>query len=417
MSRHVLVVGASHAGVQLAARLRDRGHEGPITVVGEEGALPYHRPPLSKTYLSGSATADSLALRPEAFYEAKGIRLLRGVRVDRVDLDAGTAVTDDGSSLGFDRLALATGARVRRLDVPGADLDGILQLRDLDDATGLRDALADPTAPVRRAVVVGGGFIGLEAAAVLRLRGVEVTVVELADRLMARSVSREMSSYFLAVHRARGSRVLLGTGVIGVEGQGGRVTGVALSDGSTLPADVVVVGIGVVPRTELAEQLGLRVDGGLVVDRQARTSDPRVVAAGDVTVLPHPLDPTQMLRLESVQNATDQADVAAATLCEQDTTHDQVPWFWSDQFDLKLQMAGAAAAYDDVVLRGSLEPAGDGATPGGLTVLCYRDERLVAGECVNAGADFVAVRRALASGSSFPREQAADPAVRLKTLL
>ena len=263
---------------------------------------------------------------------------------------------------------------------------------------------------MRTAVVVGGGFIGLEAAAVLRQRGVEVTIVEFADRLMARSVSREMSAHFADVHRDHGSRVLLRTGVVGLEGTAGRVQQVQLDDGTTVPADLVVVGIGVVPRTELAEQLGLKVEGGLLVDAQARTSDHRVVAAGDVTLLPHPLEPGSHLRLESVQNATDQADVAAATICGQETTYDAVPWFWSDQFDLKLQMAGAATGYDDVVLRGC-------AADGGFTVLCYRGDRLVAGECVNAGADFVAVRRALAAGTSFPRDLAADTTVRLKTLL
>lgn len=406
MSASVLVVGASHAGVQLAARLRERGHEGPITVVGEESPLPYHRPPLSKAYLAGTLTTESMALRPEAFYASRNISLLQGTRVEAVDLDQGTAATSGGATVSFDHLALTTGARVRRLEVPGADLAGVVYLRDVHDATTLREEL--PT--VRRAVVVGGGFIGLEAAAVLRQHGVEVIVVEFADRLMARSVSPEMSTFFADVHRDRGSRVLLRTGVVALDGRQGRVEAVVLDDGTTLPADLVVVGIGVVPRTELAEQLGLKVDGGLLVDRQARTSDPRVVAAGDVTVLPHPLEPATHLRLESVQNATDQADVAASTICGQAASHDAVPWFWSDQFDLKLQMAGAASSHDDVVVRGSVRE-------GGLTVLCYRDDRLVAGECVNAGADFVAVRRALAAGTSFPRELAANPSVRLKSLL
>ncbi|ANH37615.1 Rhodocoxin reductase [Nocardioides dokdonensis FR1436] len=407
MNGHVLVVGASHAGVQLAARLRERGHRGPVTLVGDETPLPYHRPPLSKAYLAGSVTPDSMSLRPETFYATKEISLLRGTRVEEIDLEAGTARTSTGDHLTFDHLALTTGAAARRLEVPGAELRGVAHLRDMRDATGLRDTLGS----VRRAVVVGGGFIGLEAAAVLRQRGVEVTVVEFADRLMARSVSREMSDFFADLHRDQGSRVLLETGVVALEGtDDGCVGAVALDDGTALPADLVVVGIGVVPRTGLADQLGLQVDGGVLVDRRARTSDPRVVAAGDVTLLPHPLEPGTLLRLESVQNATDQSDIAAATLCGQDVSYDAVPWFWSDQFDLKLQMAGAATRYDDVVVRGS-------AREGGFTVLCYRDDRLVAGECVNAGSDFVAVRRALAAGTSFPRDLAADISVKLKTLL
>lgn len=409
MSDDVLIVGASHAGVQLAARLRERGHLGRITLVGEESPLPYHRPPLSKAYLAGRTTAESMSLRPESFYAARDISLVRGARVATIDPDAGVARTSTGEELSFDHLALTTGARVRRLDVPGADRHGVVYLRDVHDATRLRDTLD----PVQRAVVVGGGFIGLEAAGVLRQRGVEVTVVEFADRLMARSVSREMSDHFLDVHRGHGTRVLLGTGVValtGGQGDDARVEAVELSDGTTLPADLVVVGIGVVPRTELASAMGLEVDGGIVVDSRARTSDPRVVAAGDATLMPHPLDPSTRLRLESVQNATDQADIAAATICGIDVTYDAVPWFWSDQFDLKLQMAGAASDYDHVVLRGSPHE-------GSFTVLCYRGDRLVAGECVNAGSDFVAVRRALAAGTSFPPDQAADPAVRLKSLL
>nr|WP_255670163.1 FAD-dependent oxidoreductase [Aeromicrobium wangtongii] len=400
-----MIVGASHAGVQLAARLRERGHEGPVTLVGEESPLPYHRPPLSKAYLAGSVTAESMSLRPETFYSSKAITLVPGARVEEIDMAAGTAHCLTGQSFDFDHVALTTGARVRRLDIPGADLAGVVYLRDMQDATGLREALG----PVRRAVVVGGGFIGLEAAAVLRQRGVDVTVVEAADRLMARSVSEEMSAFFAGVHRDRGSRVLLETGVVAMNGREGRVEEVVLDDDSTVPADLVVVGIGVVPRTELADRMGLAVDGGILVDRQARTSDPRVVAAGDATVLPHPLEPATFLRLESVQNATDQADIAAATICGQTAAYDSVPWFWSDQFDLKLQMAGAAIGYDEVVLRGS--------APDRLTVLCYRRGQLVAGECVNAGADFVAVRRALATGKSFPQDMAADTSIKLKSLL
>jgi len=402
----VLVIGASHAGVHLAASLREKGHTGSLTLVGAEPHLPYHRPPLSKAYLSGTPMAEPVALRPESFYDAKNITLLRGERVDKIDLAAGVAVTSAGVDLGFDHLALATGARARRLKLPGDDLDGLIYLRNLDNARRLLRRLDS----VRRVVVVGGGFIGLEAAAVLRERHINVTLVEAGDRLMARSVSQEMSDYVLDVHRARGTRILLGTGVTAFEGTDGDLTSVTLADGSSVPADLVVIGIGVTPRTELAEQIGLTVDNGIIVDCHARTDDPRVVAVGDVTVVPHPLEPGTRLRLESVQNATDQAAAAATSILGQDPSPVSVPWFWSDQFDLKLQMAGASSKYDDIVIRGSV-------AKGRFTVLCYRGDRLVAGECVNSGADFGALRRALAGGISFRRDHAADESITLKALL
>ncbi|MDP9821911.1 NAD(P)/FAD-dependent oxidoreductase [Nocardioides massiliensis] len=405
MSDRVLVIGASHAGVQVAAAVRDGGHDGTITLIGAEPHLPYHRPPLSKAFLAGDGSTDGLSLRPRAFYHTKDIGLRLGERVTEVDLSAGVATTHTGARIGFDRLALATGARVRRLQVPGADLPGVVYVRALDDAIELRARLTD----ARRAVVVGGGFIGLEAAAGLAQRGIEVTVVEACDRLLARAVTPALSEWFARLHRERGVHVRCEASVTSIEGAGA-VEAVVLDDGTRLPTDLVLVGIGVEPRTELAEQMGLRVARGIVVDDRARTSDPAVVATGDVTVLPHPVAPGTTTRLESVQNATDQSAVAASTLLGGERTYDAVPWFWSDQYDVKLQMAGAAPAYDDLVVRGSLES-------GSFSILAYRDGRLVGAECINAAADFVAVRRALALGVSPPAHLAADPEVRLKTLI
>ncbi|MBC9734308.1 NAD(P)/FAD-dependent oxidoreductase [Nocardioides marmotae] len=405
MTGRVLVVGASHAGVQVAAALRDAGHEAPVTVVGAEPHLPYHRPPLSKAYLAGAATPDSMALRPATYYETAGIDLVRGERVTTIDRAAGVAVTGTGRELAFDRLALAPGARARRLTVPGAELPGVVYLRDLRDAEALRGRLGT----TRSAVVVGGGFIGLEAAAVLAQLGVTVTVAEAGERLMARAVTPTLSDWFAGLHARHGVEVRTGTAVAAIDGAGA-VESVTLDDGTTVAADLVVVGIGVEPRVELAEQLGLTVAGGIVVDARARTSDPEVVAVGDAVVLPHPLEPGASIRLESVQNATDQAVVAASTLLGGDREHTGVPWFWSDQFDVKLQMAGAPTSCDQLVPRGSVEA-------GSFTVLRYREGRLVGCECINAGADFVAVRRALAAGTTFAPEQASDAGVRLKTLL
>lgn len=402
----VLVVGACQAGVTLAGSLRERGHDGPIVLVGAEPHLPYQRPPLSKAYLSGAATAESLALRTQEWFNAQRIELIRGERVIGVDLEAGTASTGSGRLLRFDRLALTTGARVRRLAVPGADRPGVLYLRDLVHA----DALAQSLPAAARVVVVGGGFIGLEAAAVARAKGKDVTVVEFADRLIPRAVAPVMSEFYRDAHARRGTRVLLGRAVVAVEGAD-HVTGVTLDDGTTLPADLVLVGIGVQPRVELADQAGLVVEQGAVrVDEHARTSDARVVAAGDVALLPNPQAPDVLVRLESVQNAVDQAKTAAATLTGWLEPYRALPWFWSDQAGLKLQIAGLSQGHDAVVVRGRPNEES-------FAVLYLRDGHLLAVDAVNRPADYMAARRALSRGLvPLSPQRAADERVPLKEL-
>ncbi len=404
-----LIVGASQAGLQLAVSLRQLGDDGAITLVGEEVHPPYERPPLSKEFLAGAAEADKLAFRTPAFYADNSIDLVCGERIADVALGTGggLARTAAGRELAFDRLALTVGASPRRLTVPGADLDGVCYLRDLDDAATLRERLNG----AERVVVVGGGFIGLEAAAVARAAGKTVTVVEAADRLIARAVAPVVSQFYRQAHERRGTQVLLSAVLAAVEGQDGRVTAVRLTDGRELPADLVVVGIGVVPRTELAAQLGLECDGGIVVDAHARTSAPSVVAAGDCTVLPHPLTGAERVRLESVQNATSQAQVAAATLLGQDaSTTGTVPWFWSNQGDLRLQIAGLAVGYDAHVVRG--DPDAEK-----FSVLYYRGEQLLAVDAVNATADYLVVRRTLGSGGTIPADRAGDASTPLKSLV
>ncbi len=407
-----LVVGASQAGLALAARLRELGDTSPITLVGEEVHPPYQRPPLSKEFLAGTTERDMLAFRIPAYYADAGIELVCGQQVTGLALSsagpagAGVATTASGRRLPFDRLALTVGASPRRLSLPGADLAGICYLRDLDDAVQLRSRLADAS----RVVVVGGGFIGLEAAAVARGQGKDVTVVEAAERLIARAVAPVVSEFYRQAHRRRGTTVLLSTGVAGFSGHGGRVRGVLLTDGSELPADLVVVGVGVVPRTRLAEQLGLECDAGIVVDSNARTSNPSVVAAGDCTVLPHPMTGVGRVRLESVQNAVAQASVAAATLLGRLDQKQAVPWFWSNQGDLKLQIAGLAAGYDACVLRG--EPDTER-----FSVLYYRDSRLLAVDAVNNPLDYLVVRKTLTSGANIPADGAADAATPLTDLV
>jgi 3-phenylpropionate/trans-cinnamate dioxygenase ferredoxin reductase component len=391
-SARTLVVGASQAGVQLAGSLRQLGDTAPITLVGAEPHAPYQRPPLSKEFLSGSAGPESLAFRTPAWYAKNRIELVCGERVVELALPSGGrpgfARTGSGRVLPFTRLALTVGARPRRLQVPGCDLDGIHYLRGLDDAVQLRDRMAGAC----RVVVVGGGFIGLEAAAAARAQGMEVTVVEAADRLVGRAVAPVVSDFLRRAHERRCTTVLLSAEIVGFGGAG-QVDSVRLADGRELPADLVLVGVGVVPRTELAEQLGLECDrdvgGGIVVDAAARTSDASVVAAGDCTVLPHPMTGVGRVRLESVPGAVAQAGAAAATLLGRPTATRTVPWFWSNQGDLRLQIAGLSAGYDHYAVRG--EPDTES-----FAVLYYRDGELIAVDAVNAPADYLVARKALA---------------------
>ncbi|GAA3156198.1 FAD-dependent oxidoreductase [Blastococcus jejuensis] len=411
MSAGTLVVGASQAGLQLAVSLRELGYTAPITLIGEEPHAPYQRPPLSKDFLAGTAGPETLAFRTPAFYREAGIDLVCGEQVTDVTLasDAsatGIAGTASGRELPFERLALTVGASARRLTVPGADLAGICYLRGVDDATVLRAQLTGAA----RVVVVGGGFIGLEAAAVARSFGASVTVVEATDRLIGRAVAPVVSEFYRRAHERRGTAVLTCATVTAFREVEGRVAAVLLSDGTELPADLVVVGVGVIPRTELAEKLGLECDGGIVVDARARTSEPTVVAAGDCTVLPHPLTGEGRVRLESVNSAVSQATAAAAAIVGAPDRAPNVPWFWSNQGDLRLQIAGLSTGYDEFVVRG--EPDSEK-----FAVLYYRAGRLLAVDAVNSPPDYMVVRKALTQGATIPADRAADEATPLKQLL
>jgi 3-phenylpropionate/trans-cinnamate dioxygenase ferredoxin reductase component len=412
VSPGTLIVGASQAGLQLAVSLRALGDQEPITLVGAEQHPPYQRPPLSKAFLSGGVDANALPFRTPEFYSQTGIDLVCGERVTSIELSrcgdqvSGVATTGGGRMLPFDRLALAVGGRPRRLQVPGDRLDGVTYLRDIDDASRVRARLTS----AGRVVVVGGGFIGLEAAAAARSAGKEVIVVEAAERLLSRAVAPVVSEFYRQAHARRGTTVLLCTQVRRFVGEDGHVNGVELDDGTVLPADLVLVGVGLVPRTELAEQLGLECDRGIVVNAYARTSEPAIVAAGDCTVLPHPVTGEGRVRLESVQNAVAQARVAAASLVGRPEQSPAVPWFWSDQHDLKLQIAGLNTGYDRCVVRG--EPDREQ-----FSVLYYRDGCLLAVDAVNRPIDYMTVRKALTEGTSIDPDRAADPDVPLKSLL
>jgi 3-phenylpropionate/trans-cinnamate dioxygenase ferredoxin reductase component len=397
----VLIVGGGQAAVQIAVSLRELGWQAPITIATGEAHAPYQRPPLSKAFLSGDADVTSLAFRSDDFYERERITLLRSHRI--VDLARaapgrpGIATTADGKRLTFDHLALATGARPRRLRVPGSDLAGICYLRDVSHAIELRNRLTSAS----RVLVVGGGFIGLEAAAAARAKGKEVTVVEATDRLIGRVVAPIVSDFYYAAHQRRGTTIALGAAVSGFDGTDGVVTGAHLSNGKYVPADVVVVGIGAEPRVELAEELGLKCAGGIVVDSCARTSDPTIVAAGDCAITPHPGAVGRAVRLESVGHAIEHAKCAAATLAGAPVPYDAVPWFWSDQGTLKLQIAGLSSGFDQTVVRGDPEAEK-------FSVFYYREGRLLAVHAVNSPRDYLAVRRALTAGQQITPEGAAN---------
>lgn len=403
----LVVAGAGQAGFQLAASLREGGFADPITLVGAEAALPYQRPPLSKAYLAGKADAEGLFLRQPGFFADHAITHRPGTRAAAIDREARRLHLADGTALGYDHLVLATGARNRPLPVPGADIDGVRQLRDLADADALRDAIGIAT----RVVVVGAGFIGLEFAAVAAARGLSVTVVEAADRPMARAVSGAMSTFFRAAHAAMGVRFAFGAGVAAIAGRGGRVSAVVLADGRELPADLVLVGIGVLPNQELAEAAGLPAGDGVRVDAFLATPDPAISAIGDCARFPSPfargLTPDGAVRIESVQNAIDQGRCLAARLNGHPAPYVALPWFWSDQGAHKLQIAGLSGPADASVVRG------EGAA---FSVFRFREGTLRAVESVDRAGDHMMARRLLASGTALTPEQAADPGFDLKAL-
>ncbi|TDH63229.1 oxidoreductase [Dankookia rubra] len=381
----IVIAGAGHAGGSAAAFLRQYGWKGSIVLVGEEPNAPYQRPPLSKAWLKGEATAESLALRPARFYAQQTIEMRLGTRVVRVDRAARRVTLSDGAVLGYDRLILALGARPRALPLPGAELAGVMALRGTADADALHAALG----PGARLAVIGGGYIGLEVAASARALGAEALVIEREARVLARVAGHTLSAFLEAQHRARGVEILTGVEVAAIEGEGGAARAVLLADGTRIPCDTVLVGIGAVPNTELAEAAGLDCAGGVVVDLAARSSDPSIYAIGDCTQRPLPLY-GRTGRLESVPNAIEQAKQAAADICGRAPPPPEVPWFWSDQFELRLQMAGLAFDVHEAVVRG------DSGAPGFAVFHLDPEHRVLAVEAVNAPAEFMAGRMLVA---------------------
>jgi len=343
--KHCIVVGASHAGTTLALQLRREGWQGPITLVGAEAELPYHRPPLSKEFLSGAKQLDAMRLRPAKAFADADINLMLGNTVLSIDPEEAGLQLHEGPMLHYDRLALCVGSSVRKLAL-GPDLGNVFYLRTAADAGLLRERLE----PGKQAVVIGAGYIGLEVAAVMRQQGMAVTVIETEDRVLARVTAEPVAEFVHGLHAAAGIEFRFSSRVSAIQGEN-QVHSVRCSNGDEIPADLVVLGVGIEPNTRLAEAAGLTVSDGIQVDEYTQTSDPAIVAAGDCTSHPSQLY-GRSLRLESVQNANDQARVAAANLCGKSTIYDAVPWFWSDQYDIKLQTVGLSDGYDQIVFRG-----------------------------------------------------------------
>lgn len=404
MTEKIVIAGGGHAAAQLISTLRQLNYAGDIVLIGEERWLPYQRPPLSKKYLAGELETERLYVKPESFYEDRRVTRRLETKVTAIDREARLLRLDNGEDISYDKLVLALGARVRELDIEGMQLNGVHYFRSLADVRAIHEDLK----PGKRAVIVGAGYIGLEVAAVTQELGLDVTVVEVADRVMSRVVSAEISDFYQIEHTQRGVKLRLGTHATAVRGRK-RVKAVEISNGDELPADIVIVGVGILPNMELAADAGLDVDDGIVVDERCQSSDPAIYAIGDCTR--HPSDIyDRMLRLESVQNAVEQAKTAASNLCGIETRYSEVPWFWSDQFDLKLQIAGLSDGYDEVVIRGN--PADKS-----FSCVYLREKRLIAVDAVNAPKDFVHAKPLIAGRARLDAEQLANSEIELKDVL
>ncbi len=408
-SSTAIIIGAGHAGGELAIALRNEGWEGRILLLGEEAHLPYHRPPLSKAYLAGSVEKSSLSIRPQMAYDKANVEFIGGVRVSRIDRANQRLELADGSQLAYDKLAIATGGRPRPLSVPNAAVAercaNFHYLRTLDDVEQIRAQLA----PGKRLAIVGGGYIGLEVAASAIAQGLQVTVLEALPRVLQRVTAAELSAYYERKHREAGVDIRTGVQVADLEVSGESVSAVLCADGSRLETDLVVVGIGLLANTELAAEAGLQVDNGILVDEHAQTSDPHIYAAGDCTNHPNALL-GRRLRLESVPNALEQSRVAAANMAGKAKTYASVPWFWSDQYELKLKMVGLAEGFERLVLRG--DPATDS-----FSAFYLKGDKVLAADTVNRPQDFIAAKRLVAEGIAVTDAQLADDSRPLKELL
>jgi len=400
----LIIVGAGQAGFALAAKLRNLKDTRPITLIGAEETLPYQRPPLSKKYLMGEMSFERLLFRPEQWFKDNDVEVHLSSWVEKIDRTACEVVMQDGTRLGYETLALATGSTPRRLPASvGGDLDGVYTMRDKRDA----DLLTGEMRAGRRLLVIGGGYIGLEAAAVARHLGLEVTVIEMAERILQRVAAKETADIMRVIHCDHDVVIREGTGLTRLIGKDGHVTAAELSDGSVIEVDFVIVGIGVSANDQLAKEAGLDVANGIVVDEFARTSDANIFAMGDCTMLPWR---GQRIRLESVQNAVDQAEAAAAVMMGGETPYDAKPWFWSDQYDVKLQIAGFNLGYDATLLR-------PGSREGSASVWYFKQGKLIAVDAINDAKAYVSGKKMIENGITPDKTLLADPATDLKQFI
>ena len=403
MTKSVIIIGASHAAAQTGVSLRQTGWAGGITIIGDEAVLPYHRPPLSKDFLSGQKSIEDILIRPLESYETAKIELKLGVRVGSIDRVNKTILTDEGETLPYDKLVLTTGARIRRLPVPGEDLEGVFYLRDTADVLAIR-AKAETA---KTAVIIGGGYIGLETAASLRKQGLAVTILEAMPRILQRVTAPVMSAFYKRVHTEEGVDIYENVMATEILKSGSRLKVLTACE-KTLSADMVIIGIGVIPNVELAQMAGLDIGNGIEVNEYCQTSDPDIYAAGDVTWHYNPIY-DEHVRLESVPNATEQGKIVASHITGTPKPYHSLPWFWSDQFDLKLQIAGLSGGYDDVIIRGNME------TGRSFAAYYFKDKRFIAVDAVNAPRDFMFGKMSLTRGITLDKVKLADDSVALKT--
>ena len=400
-----MIVGASHAASMLAPSLRQQGWQGRIVVVGAEASIPYHRPPLSKDYLAGEKTLDEILIRPAKVYEKSEVEFILETTVESINRGEKTVRLSNNETLPYGKLALTVGSQVRKVNLPGTDLDGVFYLRDLKDV----ERISEYISPGANAVIVGGGYIGLETAAVLNKKGMNVTVLEMMERVLQRVTAPVVSEFYTRVHEEEGVSIRCGVGVTGFKGNG-RVAKVRCSDGSEFAADLVIIGVGILPNTALAEAAGLQVDNGIVVNDRAQTSDPDIFAAGDCTNHHNPIY-DRRIRLESVQNATDQSRVAAGATCGKEVSYNAVPWFWSEQYDLMLQIAGLSQGYDEIITRGD---PGEGRS---FAAFYLKAGRVIAVDAINKPQEFMFTKKLIPLQKTVDKKRLADAGTPIKELL
>lgn len=402
---NIVIIGGGQAAVSAITSLRHHGYDGSITLVGDELFLPYQRPPLSKAYMKGELARERLFFKQAGWYDGQCVRLHVGTRVNAIDRTKKTIDTDSGKHFDYDALIVATGSRARRLQIPGVDLSKVFDLRTLADVEKIRPTIIKGN----KIVVIGGGYIGLEAAAAARQIGVDVTVLEYAPRVLARVTSAVISEFYEKEHRANGIDIRTNARIAALRGTAGQVTGVELQDGSILATDAVLIGVGIVPNQELAEAAGIDCNDGIIVDRDARTSDPHVYAAGDCTRRPL-VHYDGVSRLESVHNAVEQGKLAAAAILGKPRPAEECPWFWSDQFDLKLQIAGLSNSFDECFVRGEPDERK-------FAVFYFRSGNLIAVDAINSPQEFVIARKLIAAGQTVDKGLLADTSIPMKEVV